>query len=503
MSRTTLASFGIDSPEVDGVDRQNQLKSSGESVSEKPKLGFESPQFATLHDDVQAAREADWVIYTGRYPHVFDAARLGYGIGHREDASYQWTPSEVELPVHFLDNDYRDANLDRFVERVLEYEPEIAVLGDIYDADELEPHLEAAHHVWKELPDTNLILVPKCNEVLDEIPDDFILGFPNGTSDVQALDIASYREWRELPHRLHILGGTPLSTHEHIVELTRETVTDTPRADIAGVDWNGYQKFAENHGDYADADGGWHRNLRDEYPAKRDLIRYSLLNAKHFWVSRSVWPGADDVDLPAREELIEANRGGPVDPTDQSDRRELFISPLPGSDRRSQPIYRTDDTQTEIIEPLSPTAMLLSAFNDEEWMPAGTLSQSVRYRGPSAHHTEPVCFGCGAHVFAEPERCAPRRGQESITIQVVSYEHQPSDRDEDYDSVAVEGSPSLEARTTFPAIHCFCSEECRRHAEYRSPHELIDNDPNESAARPDGELIGEITIPVPGRDRPF
>lgn len=497
MSGITLASFGIDPPDAEQMANGDQGNASGDEPVDGPILGFQNPQTTTLHTDIQAAREVDWVIYTGRYPHVFDAARLGFGIGHREDSSYQWTPDEVDLPVHFLDNDYRDADLDRFVERVLDIEPDVAVLGDLYNVDDLGRHLDAADCVWNELPEVNLILVPKCSEALHAIPEEFVLGFPNGTSDVQALDIADYREWREIPNQIHILGGTPLSSHDHIVELTRETVTDTPRADIVGLDWNGYQKFAENHGDYADAGGGWHRNLRDDYLPKRDLIRYSLLNAKHYWVSRSVWPETDDLDLPSRDKLLEANRGGPIDVSEQGDCRELFISPLPESDRRVQPIYRTDDTQTGIIEPLSPIVALLSTFDGEEWSPAGCLSQGVQYESPSAHHIDPVCTGCGANVFAEPEYCNVDPSQEYITVKVVSYEHQPHNGDEDYESVPTDGPAKLEARTRFPAIHCFCSDQCRKRAEYQSPHLLIDNDPTESAAHPDGKIIGEIAAPLP------
>ncbi|OIB56585.1 hypothetical protein BBD46_17295 [Natrialba sp. SSL1] len=214
---------------------------------------------------------------------MFDAARLGFGIGHREDSSYQWTPAEVDLPIHFLDNDYEDADLDRFVDRVFELEPEIAVIGDITDPDTLDEHIDAAEEVWGSFPEMNLILVPKCRRILGEIPERFVLGYPNGNSPIQATDIASHREWRELPHDLHILGGTPLSTLEHITELTKTYITETPPANIVGLDWNGYQKYAEDYGDYLSTGGGWEQNLRDEYIPKRDLIRYSLLNAKHFW----------------------------------------------------------------------------------------------------------------------------------------------------------------------------------------------------------------------------
>jgi len=491
-SQVDLGEYGVSDRSGGASEPTNENNT--ETTPDVPLLGFESPPDApAVADEIAAARNADWVVFTGRYPYVFDAVRLGFGIGHREDSSYQWTPDEVDLPVHFLDNDYRDADLDRFIRRVFEYEPEIAVLGDLYDADDLDDHLIAAAEIWDSYPDMELILVPKTEEVLSEIPSDFVLGFPNGTSDVQALDIASHKEWRSLPHRLHILGGTPLSTYEHIVELTRNYITDTPVADIAGVDWNGYQRYAENHGDYADAEGGWHRNLREQYVPKRDLIRYSLLNAKHYWASVGVWPNTSPEDLPTRSELLGANQGRPVDITISSDERELVLSPPPSSERRTQPIYRTDDTQTEIIEPLSPAA---SVFSNLSWEPDGALSSGASYSTPQAHFTEPTCFGCGAHIFAEPDRCTGARNGESdaTTLQLVSYEHQRQEDVNDYESVASDGPNALESDTTFPAIHCFCSDVCRERAEYESPHLLLRTNHSAETEWPNGETITKLKI---------
>lgn len=491
-SQLDLGEYGV-SAQSTGTSEPTGAASS-DATPDIPLLGFESsPDADAVADEIAEARNADWVVYTGRYPHVFDAVRLGFGIGHREDSSYQWTPDEVDLPVHFLDNDYRDANLDRFVQRVFEYEPEIAVLGDLYDASDLDEHLLAAAEIWDSFPEMELILVPKTEAVLSEIPSDFVLGFPNGTSNVQALDIANHKTWRSLPHRLHILGGTPLSAFEHIVELTRNYITDTPVADIAGVDWNGYQRYAENHGDYADADGGWHRNLREQYVPKRDLIRYSLLNAKHYWASVGVWPNASPEDLPTRAELLSANQSRPVDIRVSSDQRELVLSPPPSTERHSQPIYRTDDTQTEIIEPLSPVA---SIFSDLSWEPDGVLSGGASYSTPQAHFTEPTCFGCGAHILAEPERCTGARSNESgtTTLQLVSYEHQRQETTNDYESVASDGPDALESDTTFPAIHCFCSDSCRKRAEYESPHLLLRTDHKTDTRWPDGETITKLAI---------
>lgn len=486
-SQLALDEYGVE------VESTTPPNSASNTSSNAPRLGFESvPDNTATADAVAEARNANWVIYTGRYPHVFDAVRLGFGIGHREDSSYQWTPEEVDLPVHFLDNDYRDADLDRFVQRVFEYEPEIAVVGDLYNTDSLEDHLRAADEIWGSFPEMELILVPKIAEVLSEIPSEFVLGFPNGTSSVQALDIADYKEWRTLPHQLHILGGTPLSAYSHIVELTRNHITDTPVADIAGVDWNGYQRYAENHGDYAAADGGWHRNLREQYVPKRDLIRYSLLNAKHYWTSVGVWPDATPDDLPTRTDLLRANHSDPVDIGLSTDERELLLSPPPSSDRHQQPIYRTDDTQTEIIEPLSPAATI---FSNLSWDPDGKPSTEAAYMTPQAHYTEPTCTGCGAHILAEPECTSIADGGENgVALQLVSYEQQRRETANDYDSVANSGPERLESGIRFPAIHCFCSDACRDRAEYQSPHLLLRDDHQTRPNSPDGRVITRIAV---------
>lgn len=492
-----LGKYGVAVPQPGNEDDDPVL-------DHRPKLGFESvPTAPSLTDEVAAARNVDWVVFTGRYPYVFDAARLGFGVGHREDSPFQWTPDEVRLPVHFLDNDYMDSDLNRFVQRVFDYQPEIAVLGDIYNSKELEAHLQAADEIWGSYPEMELMLVPKCGEVLGDIPSEFIVGYANGASPIQAMDVASHREWRETNNRLHILGGTPLSTYDEIVTLTKEWVTGEPPADIAGVDWNGYQRYAENHGDYAAADGGWHRNLRSQYVPKRDLIRYSLLNAKHFWISKGVWPNADVNDLPTRSDLLEANLTGSISLNDQSDRRELALSPPPSNDRHATPIYRTDSTQAEIQEPLSPLASLLATVN---WFPDGTFDGKTTYRTPQAHRTEPTCTGCGAHILAEPEECAgaglPHRSLDEqptlLTFQVVSYEHQTSGQTNDYESVTRQGPSALQSARRFPRIHTFCSESCRCRAEGQSPDLLLGDHPRSrdgwTSRYPDGELVAKVTL---------
>lgn len=467
---------------------------SDDDHTEEPRLGFEAaPSTPVLSSAEADAREADWVIFTGRFPYVFDAARLGYGIGHREDSSYQWTPDEVDLPVHFLDNNYENADLNRFVERVFSYEPEVAVVGDIYDEDDLDEHLEAVNEVKSSYPDLNLLLVPKCESVLSKIPDHVVIGFPNGASDIHGLDLASYHEWRKLDNSLHILGGPPLATANVIRDLTSPTIDGLPPANIAGLDSNRIFYAAERHGDYADATGGWHDHLRDNDIPKRHLVLYSLLNCKYFWVVQGVWPNVSPEDLKPRSQLIDALANRTVSQSVQrtpDDLFELLISPHPQRDPTEQPLYRTDDSNVSIIEPLGQTAMLLFR-GGEGWQPDGSLSGEARFNF-SHNPLDITCAGCGTHPLHEPAHHDPSTQNDVGKGLLVSYESQLLDSAHHYSSVAQDGPDELSLSSDRPRVVCYCSEACRRRAE-RDPELLFDQAMDEPVY-PDGTYLGELEI---------
>ncbi len=85
--------------------------------------------------EIRAARQADYVAFLHRVPFAIDALSLGYVTGFREDCSYQHTQYEtLELPVGMLVNDFRNPDLDRYLECFREYEPRVGVLGDAYSS---------------------------------------------------------------------------------------------------------------------------------------------------------------------------------------------------------------------------------------------------------------------------------------------------------------------------------------------------------------------------------
>jgi len=210
------------------------------------------------------------------------------------------------------------------------------------------------------------------------------------------------------------------------------------------------------------------------------------LNAKHYWITHGVWPDTDPTDIQTRNELLTADAGESIRLNTTSDARELLLSPPPHTERKAQPIYRTDDTQATIIEPLSPIAALFSNLN---WTPDGTLSGPTEYTTPGAHHIEPICPGCGNHIFHRETE----RESSTDTAQVVSYEHQIQDDPRNYDSVPNSGEPALTTDRVFPAIHCYCSDACRTHTEGCSPDLLLDSAHTGAYGWPDGKHICTLT----------
>jgi len=133
-------------------------------------------------------------------------------------------------------------DLERFVDRFFEYEPEVGVIGDVDEIDDVDAHVAAAREIKRSYPEAELIVVPKSRAVIDAIPETLVLGYSRGYADRLA-----HTSSPTLPiggRRVHILGGSPPKQLDAIRQLTRPTLTDEPPADIVGVGWNGLHRGA-------------------------------------------------------------------------------------------------------------------------------------------------------------------------------------------------------------------------------------------------------------------
>jgi len=232
---------------------------------------------------IDDAQRADIVGFLHREPFVIDAYTLGFTVGVREDYSYQSSLRNVDVPVEMLDNDFRNPDLDRYIERFEAYEPSIGVLGDAYDAEEAREYNRAARELSSKFPGTEVIVVPKCRDAIDVIDQDIVLGYPMGYSDTTAEEYTNIVDWRG--RRVHLLGASPPKQYAVIEELTQPRVTGEAPADIVGVDWNGIHlaalkgQYFTPYG-YGDAD---HLSIRE-------TVHESLEWIRRYWKSVDVWP---------------------------------------------------------------------------------------------------------------------------------------------------------------------------------------------------------------------
>lgn len=247
-------------------------------------------QSAESKQELAAAQQASYVAFLHRHPWATDAYELGFVTGVREDYRLQDAHlANVDVPVLMLDNDFTDPDLDRYVQRFREYQPEIGVLGDAYSAPEATRYLDVAKRLSDTVDgDLTLIVVPKCRPAFDVLVDEpqVVLGYAMGYSDTQALDFTDPVDWRG--QDLHLLGASPPKQYAAIQTLTQPTITGDPPANVVGLDWNGLQKVAYK-GEMWTRDG-WQSA---DHLSIRETVRRGLREIKAFWQARGVWPDSD------------------------------------------------------------------------------------------------------------------------------------------------------------------------------------------------------------------
>ncbi|WP_338086243.1 DUF6610 family protein [Natrinema altunense] len=252
-----------------------------------------------------------------------EAFEAGFLPGNREDSSYQLTEehTNVDIPEGFIDNDYENPDLDRFLQEFQEREPQVAVIGDAYTREEAEKYQETIDDLAEEYPYRRFVVAPKCGEAFEALnPDTTTLGYANGKSEVQAEDLGpvKFRGWD-----VHILGGNPRDAYDAIQDLTQPTLDDREPANVVGYDWNGPLRMA--YWEYWTPDG-WKDNAE---MTPRETARRSYEEIKDFLKEKGVWPEIEPVELygePVEEpdEFIWMDRGG--DPiSTQEELEEAYI----------------------------------------------------------------------------------------------------------------------------------------------------------------------------------
>ena len=266
-----------------------------------------SPQSSSVAQ-VRKARRADYVAFLFRLPYALDAHQAGFATGLREDYDFQDKYENVDVPVFMLDNDFKDPDLDRYQVACRNHNPRVGVVGDAYDEASAREIVAAARELKEELDPFDPVIVPKCQEALAAIPDDIIVGYAIGYSDIHAPDFSRPSDWSG--RRIHILGGAPPKQWNAIQQLAPgdqadlgqaqlgafddATTTLHEPADIVGLDWNGLHNVAMM-GEY------WHHESphwrRADDLTIRATVRKGLQHIKRFWKQRGVWPTLCPADV--------------------------------------------------------------------------------------------------------------------------------------------------------------------------------------------------------------
>jgi len=216
---------------------------------------------------------------------------LGFLTGVREDYTFQADDIlNADPEVGMLDNDFKDPDLDRYLEIFERYDPSVAVIGDAYSYREAVEYQDVVDQLKKECPYKTCIVVPKCRSSFEVFNDNTVLGYPIGYGDLEPEDIAPVEDWRG--NDIHLLGGSPPVQTDALQRLTQPTLTGLEPANIVGADWNGPHKVAY-HGERWDRDG-WQRA---DHLSIRETVRKSLEEIKAYWLEKDLWPETELRDL--------------------------------------------------------------------------------------------------------------------------------------------------------------------------------------------------------------
>lgn len=224
-------------------------------------------------------------------------------------------PRNVEIPVVLLDNDFKNPDVDRYLEKFEKYDPSVAILGDAYSRGEAETLDRVAGELLDEYPYKDVVIVPKHESVFDALSMDVTLGVANGYSEIQAVDLG-LENFRG--RDIHILGGSPHRTYDIIEKLTQPNLRGDEPANVKGLDWNGVHKVAYK-GEYWSR-SGW---KRADHLSIRDTVKKSLEEVKMFWEQIGVWPDTEPIELygsPVEkpDEFVFMDRGGDPIPDRES-----------------------------------------------------------------------------------------------------------------------------------------------------------------------------------------
>lgn len=167
-----------------------------------------------------------------------------------------------------IDVNWKDYVWDDHFSAIKKHKPKYAVVPDIYDEDDLQDLLDQGKQV--EDLGTQVIAVPKSENIVNHIPNNWIIGVSVPSSYAGFLPNIS-----ELQNRkVHLLGGSPGAQRDLWNEYKHSSIT------IVSVDINSHNK-ASDFGTYWN--GNVWKNTQKDPIGKYEAFRLSCAGIMKMW----------------------------------------------------------------------------------------------------------------------------------------------------------------------------------------------------------------------------
>ena len=197
------------------------------------------------------------------------ATKYGWLRGSRSDHITN-NGYSLDDSIDFIDCPFKnwEKHAERYFEVVAHYRPKYAVAPDIYQFSEFDAKIEQAYKLMEY--SGKVIVVPKVRGMADEIPTDFIIGYPMGAPGYSDVVIDEWELFKIRGRPIHLLGGS-----------VKKQAMMAKYHNVMSVDGNGFVKVAQKYRKAYD----WNLSqidMRGEAKADEIVIK-SIDGIAEFW----------------------------------------------------------------------------------------------------------------------------------------------------------------------------------------------------------------------------
>lgn len=181
------------------------------------------------------------LIYCAKYTELSPiAASMGFLLGARSDSA------RVIKYKGMIDINWKNYNWDNHLSVVKDHQPKYSVAPDITNREQLNKTINNAYELkkWSDF----VIVVPKENNLINDIPNDFVIGVSVPSNYAGFVPMGAELSGR----KAHLLGGSPrkqLELYRHYsefdVEIASSDINCHHKASNYGSYWNG-NKWCDN-----------------------------------------------------------------------------------------------------------------------------------------------------------------------------------------------------------------------------------------------------------------